>query len=164
MAGLKFKRSTRLLVAAILAAFCSGWLGVSLGFYITNSGLPPYALTVGTGFAMSIFTASNILVLQALIKTILGDLGRQLKEFQAVAQKAVSLRPEFEDAAGWVQPEREEGDELLEADMVLSDGTETRLIVLVKPDGRVLGFSGPMVGHGLHLRLGPPDNLPEPPS
>jgi hypothetical protein len=74
------------------------------------------------------------------------------------------LIPEHSNANDWVQPEVEKGDRLMEAEMVDDDGESARIVVLVKPNGIVKGYSGPLSGQALRLAISPEGDLPPEPT
>lgn len=72
------------------------------------------------------------------------------------------LFPEQSSPETWTQPEMEKGDRLLEADMFDGDET-TRVVVLLKPNGVLKGYSGPLTGEGLRLVMDSDFDLPPEP-
>lgn len=53
----------------------------------------------------------------------------------------------------WTQPEPEEGDRLIEGEQLDLDGVERPIVLLVKANGEVHGYSRALDGHGVHLVL-----------
>lgn len=67
-------------------------------------------------------------------------------------------------AEEWTQPVKDEGDQLVEGTQLDADGEWNPIVLLVKANGELHGYSRPIDGAGLHFTLtaGGPDMPPDP--
>lgn len=110
-----------------------------------------------TRLAAAVATSFQIFVLWAVVVVLRGTAWVREQAAKAIPQ----ITPMYSTADTWVRPEQEDGDRLLEADVFGDDHETRRLVLLLKKDGRLFGFDGPLDGDHIHFVMGG-DEPPEP--
>lgn len=118
-------------------------------------------------------TAISIGIWVTLILTLLdnslGSIDRLFKAHLEEARKPPDFgipmtSPQRVSAEEWTQPEREDGDRLVEGRQLDRDGEVRPIVLLVKPNGEIHGYSRALDGLGINLELEGqrPDMPPDP--
>lgn len=94
----------------------------------------------------------------ALVDSTMGSVNVALKgSLEAMSQPPdfgiPFMRPQRVSAEDWTQPEREDGDRLIEGSQLDRDGEVRPIVLLVKPNGEIHGYSRALDGLGIDLQL-----------
>lgn len=142
----------RLAALSSVAIGFGSYSAMSVVFALTNN----WQVTIPTALAVTTFWL--VLIMTWMVEEIAPPTGFGVPMFPVPL-----LLPQIEDPDHWSQPKVENGDRLVEAEME-EGGKMHRIVVLLKPNGVVRGYSAPLTGDALRLALSPDDNMPPEPS